>query len=106
MAFAARLEKSGACGTLLPRRYHFLLHVFAGACPGSGASRHGQRTSNPGCSSEQVVSNLALQYAVILVIGVERDSGGCAGPQPLAGEPSIGRLQFRDSGLEPTPVPP
>lgn len=33
------------------------------------------RTSNPACSSEQVV---ALQYAVILVIGVERDFGSCA----------------------------
>jgi hypothetical protein len=40
-----------------------------------------RRTSNPACSSEQVVSNLALQYAVILVIGVERDFGSCAGPQ-------------------------
>jgi hypothetical protein len=25
--------------------------------------------------------NLALQYAVILVIGVERDFGSCGGPQ-------------------------
>ena len=51
---------------------------------------HGHRTSNPGCSSEQVVSNLALQYqelvghtlAAIPVVGVERDFGGCGGLQP------------------------
>lgn len=40
-------EKSGACGTLLPRRYHFLLHTLSGVCPGPGPRRHAQRTSNP-----------------------------------------------------------